>query len=511
MAREMALRPPVLLVCAWALIALAWVFANPPFAAPDEGAHYVRAVGVGSGGLIGEPTTARQPGLTERQVDWLTMTTRIVSVPARLIPPDAGCYILDPGRSAACEDAQPVATTSTEMRAPTYVGNYPPLPYLLPAVGVRLATSAEPALRWGRLASLLPCLALLTTAVALLWDPRAGGISLLGLVAAVTPMVLYCASSLTGSGLEIAAGVAFVSSLLRLRRDALKSGGDGSPAAVWTAAAVSGTLLALSRPASPVWVALAVAFWVALFGPRVAWRLVRQRRAAWVAAVAILAGLVLSGLWQHRYEEGAPFSIANGRAAVHDGTDQFARTAHELVFAPSYLEFALPSWGSLLWLALTVALVATALFAASALRDRVVLVAAAIAVPLVPIALFVVTVRFTGYGIQGRYALPIVVAVPLLAGELVSENRERVGAPALRALVVAVPLGAAVVQLLALWRNAQRSAFGLHGSLLSWGTPEWAPPIGWGLWFVVSAAGCALLAGVAFLARPRRPVVRGRD
>lgn len=505
----MALRPPVLLVCSWALIAIAWVFANPPFAAPDEGAHYVRAVGVGSGGLIGEATTARQPGLTERQVDWLTKTTRIVSVPARLIPPDAGCYILDPSRSAACEDAQAVATTTTETRAPTYVGTYPPLPYLLPAVGVRLGTRAEPALRWGRLASLLPCLALLATAVALLWDPRAGAVSLLGPAAAVTPMVLFCAASLTGSGLEIAAGVAFVSSLLRLRRDALKSSGRLSPTAVWTAAAVSGTLLALSRPASPVWVALAFAFWVALLGPGVAWRVVRERRAAWVAAVAILAGLALS-LWQRRYEAGATFSIANGRAAFRDGMDQFARAAHELVFAPSYLEFALPSWGSLLWLALTVALVASALVAASALRDRVVLVAAAIAVPLIPIALFVVTVRFTGYGIQGRYALPIVVALPLLAGELVSENRERVGAAALRALVVAVPLAAAVVQLLALWRNAQRSAFGLHGSLLSWGTPEWTPPIGWALWLVISAAGCALLPGMAFLARPRRPVVPRR-
>lgn len=42
----MSARTPLVLVVAWALIALAWAFANPPFAAPDEEAHYLRAVGV---------------------------------------------------------------------------------------------------------------------------------------------------------------------------------------------------------------------------------------------------------------------------------------------------------------------------------------------------------------------------------------------------------------------------------------------------------------------------------
>jgi hypothetical protein len=506
----MRARTPVALLCAWALIALAWAFSNPPFAAPDEGAHYLRAVGVGDGTLIGDQTNAPPTAPGGRQSAWLATTTRVVSVPARLIPPDAGCFVFDPKRSAACLEAQPVATTTTEMRAPTYVGVYQPLPYLLPAAGVRLASRAEPALRWGRLAGLLPCLALLATAVALLWDPRAGNVSLLGPVAAVTPMVLFCAASLTGSGLEIAAGVAFVASLLRVRRDATRPGKARSPTWVWTAAGVSGASLGLSRPASPVWVVLAIALWAALLGTRPAWQLVRGRRAAWIAAVAILGGIALSWLWQRLYQADAVFSLANGRAAFRDGADRFARAADELVFAPSYLEFALPSWGSLLWLALVIALAATALFAAGAVRDRVVLVAAAIAVPLVPIALYVLTVRFTGYSIQGRYVLPILVALPLLAGEIVSENRERVSAGVLRSLVVAVPIAAATVHLLALWRNAQRSALGLHGSLLSWGAPEWTPPGGWALWFAVAAAGCSLLAATALLALSRRPVVGPR-
>jgi Predicted membrane protein (DUF2142) len=504
----MSARTPLVLVAAWALIALAWAFANPPFAAPDEEAHYLRAVGVAGGTLTGDELTARPAAELTRREAWLAMNSREVVVPARLVPPDPGCYVLDPSRSAACLDVAPRASSAARMT--TYVGDYQPLPYLLPAAGVRLGPAAVPALRWGRLAGLLPCLALLATAVALLWNHAAGPLSLLGLVAAVTPMVLFCAASLTGSGLEIAAGVAFVAALLRLRRDATRRAADRSPAWVWTAVAVSGTLLALSRPTSPVWVVLAIALGVAMIGPRLAWRLVRDRRAAWVAAAAVLGGLALSWAWDRLYGPDAVFGVANARGGLREGVRQFDDAAHQLVFAPAYLEFALPSWGSLLWLAIVVALVATALFAVRTARDRVVLVATALAVPLVPIALYLVTIRFTGASLQGRYLLPIVVALPLLAGELVSENRERLRAVVLRALIVAVPVAAATVHLLALWRNAQRSALGLHGSLLSWDAPEWTPPAGWALWFVVAAAGCALLGAPALPARSRRAAVRPR-
>jgi Predicted membrane protein (DUF2142) len=502
----MGARLPVVLVCGWALIALAWVFANPPFAAPDEGSHYLRAVGIGDGALIGQETPARPPGQNERQVDWQAMSVRVVAVPARLAPPDAGCYILDATRSAACIEAAPAP--ATDALAATPVGTYQPLPYLLPAVGVRLGSGADQALRWGRLAGLLPALALLATAVAVLWDPRAGALSLLGLVAAVAPMVLFCAASLTGSGLEIAAGVAFIAALLRLARDARHPSRVGSSPWVWAAAGETGAILALSRSASPVWVASALVLWLGLLGPRAGWRLVRDRRAAWVAAAAVFGGIALNRVWEQLYGPRSELSIANGRQAVRDGVDQFGRTAHELVFGPGYLEYALPIWGSLMWLALLVALVAAALVAAVALHERVVLLLTAIGVPLVPIALYVLTIRFTGFGIQGRHVLPIVVALPLLAGELVREGRDRVPASVLRALVIGIPIAAAVVHLLALWRNAQRSAFGLDQTLLGWAAPEWSPPAGWTLWFMVASAGCALLAATAL--QSRSAVLRSR-
>ena len=61
--------PAIALVLGWAALAVAWVFANPPFAAPDEDDHYVRAVSVGGGQVIGDEATQRRPGRTPPQVD----------------------------------------------------------------------------------------------------------------------------------------------------------------------------------------------------------------------------------------------------------------------------------------------------------------------------------------------------------------------------------------------------------------------------------------------------------
>ena len=47
------------LLAAWALLLAAWVVGNPPFAAPDEAQHFVRAVAMSEGRV---PTAAPTPG-----------------------------------------------------------------------------------------------------------------------------------------------------------------------------------------------------------------------------------------------------------------------------------------------------------------------------------------------------------------------------------------------------------------------------------------------------------------
>src|SRR6476646_1346681 len=100
------LGPAVLLAAGLALLMLAWVFANPPGAAPDERAHYVRALGAGNLELAGDafhPTPEHSeaflaqrtsPNLTGAglaTVLWAAKQTRTFALPARLSVFAFGC------------------------------------------------------------------------------------------------------------------------------------------------------------------------------------------------------------------------------------------------------------------------------------------------------------------------------------------------------------------------------------------------------------------------------------
>jgi hypothetical protein len=485
-------RTPILLFASWALLAVAWTMGNPPFAAPDEAAHYLRALGVSEGRLIGsEPKVVPEQATPTRQ-KYADMTTRDVKIPGKLAPQDPGCYVLNPQLPATCIDTElPVAG---EPRIASYVGDYEPLPYLLPAALTRVGDGSNAADRWGRIGSMIPALAMLALALALLWDPRARGLSMLGLVVAVTPMVMFCTASLTGSGLEITAGIAFAAALLRIWRD------DGEPAPwVWAALAAGGALLALSRSAAPAWIVVDLIVFVAVFGVRRSWELVRRRRGVLVAGGVIAAAIALNRVWESLYGPDVTLSLLNARFGLRVGWDQLPGGLEQLVIAYGYLEFRPPTLLWLGWLAILVAVVAAGLIA-GARRERIVLAATAVVAPFVPLVLFVLLIRHTGFGIQGRHVLPLLVVLPLLGGEVVRAHRERLAAGAQRALVVGVPLVAALGQLTAWWLDARRAGTGVGHGLWFIGDAQWAPPLGWWWWAAAALVGAVLLAVSLLLA-----------
>ncbi len=471
------------LAAGWALLLAAWVVGNPPFAAPDEAAHYVRALGAAQGDWSGVPArVAPPPGLAAdvaaRQVAWVDQSTRAVRVAGRLAPlPD--CYVRDPRATAAClERASPVPVPAGGLV--TTVGTYQPLPYALPSVAVEAAEGPAGGVRLARVAGALPALALLLAAA---WALGPGA-PLLGLLVAVTPMALFSAATLNGSGLEIAGGIAFAAALVRIAR-------GGAPAGAWALAAAAGAVLALSRSTGPLWAVLLLAVVPVLAGRAGTVRVVREGGSAAAAtAAALLAAVAGNRLWEAAQGPEVILSLVNPRSGLRGGIGQFRDSSPELIGRFGYLEYDLPGLVLLAWAAVALGLLALGLRAAPRPR-RLALLAAVAAAAALPVALYVLVIRHTGFGLQGRHVLPVLAALPLLAGELAARRP-----PSARLLAAAGGVLAAA-QLAAWWFNARRSAVGIDGPVWFSGAAEWAPPGGWLPWALCALAGAVLAANAA--------------
>src|SRR4051795_9291023 len=325
-----------LIALGWLLLIAAWIGGNPPFAGPDEQWHYARAFDVG----VGAPAKASL-GANPQQIAWTNQATRAVTIPDGLAPRSVGCWIFDARKPVT--SCPPLAAG----RFITPVGTYEPLPYLLPAVAMKPASSPDAALYLGRIASALAAGALLLVALALLRDRP------LGLIVAVTPMVLFSISLLNGSGLEIAAAIAFSAALVKRS---------------WTAVAITGAILALSRSAGPLWVVLIGLLFQGWKAPK---------RTLAVVGLAI----VLNRVWEAVYGPDPMLGVANARHTIGPAFEEWWRASIDLVGKFGYLEIHVPLWTALLWLALLVALLVPA-FRADRLRVGLAVATAVLFPPL---------------------------------------------------------------------------------------------------------------------------------
>ena len=489
---------PALLVAAYLLLGSAWVVANPPGASPDEYAHYLKALAAGRGELYlrRRPPPPPDAARLEPTRRWHLVTSRLVTIPPGLDPSPLLCTAFHPEVSARCTLARPGPGPS---EGATIVGPYQPFTYVVPGLLMRLGHDPASATRWGRLGFWLPSAALLAVAVALLWS--GDGYSLLGIVVATTPMVLFMASTLSANGIEIAAGVCMLAAIVRLGR----AGGDEPW--VWAAVGASGAVLALARSTGILWVVLTSLLLPALVGLRGCGRLLRRGGGVAAAAVVSVAGgLAVSLAWELSVQPHPHHTLD---AAVR-GLPQ------ELRELPAVFEQAIGIFGWLdtrmawpvypVWKLLLVALILLA-FLVGRRRQRWLL--CGVLAASVGATLLVATLnRPTGFGVQARYVLPFVTVVPLMAGEIVLANRSRLGALAPPGLVLLVAATAAVVQLWAWGTNARRYAVGVRGPVLFLERAEWQPPLGWWAWLAVAGVGATALvaAGVASVrARPAAP------
>jgi Predicted membrane protein (DUF2142) len=491
--RLSSVRPPLALIVAYSCMAVAWAMTNAPFSAPDEAEHYVRAVGVSGGGLVGRPAVDPNPSLTPKQRAWTDQAARAVALPRGLSPAGLECVASRPRISAACQDS--VRPPPAQIGV-TSDGTYQPLPYLLPALALRAAHSAPAAGRLARLADLLPWLVLLAGAVAAAWDPRRGAASLAGLLLGITPMMIFVGASLSGSSLETMGSLAFMAGLLRLGRE------TAAPAWTWALVGAAGVLLALSRTLGPAWLVLDLILWIAFCGRDRTVAVLRSApRAAAIAAGSLLVAITLNRAWEAAYGPHVTTSLIPSGSSLRAGVDQMTDNVPELVGRFGNLEVHLPAWIVVAWGVAALAAACTALSWATR-RERTTIMATAGLCVAAPVYLFAAVISHTGFGVQGRHYLAIVVVLALLIGEVLSGSYR---ADAIRSVASAtgwfsahwpalLGLLAAVGQLTAWWVNSRRYAVGTSGHWWFLGSAQWSPPLGWEPWLAVILVACALLA-----------------
>lgn len=474
-------RFPAFVALGFGLLLAAWVVATQPFQAPDEASHYLRAAGIASGQWLGSKTRYHAPWIPASQRAWAQRNTRAVVIPASLTPPGASCKLRRP-QVGSCVEATPV-------------GNYHPLPYILPAAAISVSRDTGTALWLSRAASAAQCLAFLVLAIALLWSGKVW--SLIGLLMAVTPMVLFVSSVINPNGLEVAADLAFIAGLLRVSRSPSRVGRW-----VWVAVAVSGAVTILSWQLGPVFALVDVCVAVALLGRSGLRELAHGTGVRWMGAALVLAALAWLAYGLASGVQHSQFHVSLLHA--HGGFTQLLPVLRESVGVFGLESIPISAAARWIWWLLVLGLVVSAL-RVSPPGDRVLLVAVIAAALMFPILFYSWVYRFSGYTLQGRYTLPLMVLIPLLSGELVSRH---IGHRAVARIPRVAPAAAialiAFLQAYAWWYNAGFQA-GAPRRLRFYAHAGWSPPLGWIPWLVIVALGASALLAAALTTALQQP------
>jgi hypothetical protein len=476
----------------------AWAFAAPYDAPADEVNHVIRAAGVVSGQIAPKPVVVKWG----RNVDGMGA---IQQVPRGLRHP-ATCWGFDRMKSAACQE--PISGGPVE-DVPTSAGRYPPTYYLMVGAPVRLWPG------WGgllvaRLISAALSAALLAWAFMVLLRWSRFGLMLAALLASATPMLAHLAGAVNPNGLEITAGIALFAGGIPL----LLGNGRGTTAP-WAARAplvwlvgLSAVLLVTLRSLGPLWAAAALA---ALLIPsrkaylRELWqhRLVR----GWTYAIA--ASFAFAVGWTVLMKSGdlvppppGTFNYTLGQAVIME-FNNWHIYLEGMVGVAGWFDIFIPVPFYWMYVSTAACMIIFALVVGS-WSERWRFLVIFMGGVVVPSALQISQVNLTGFIIGGRYMLPLLVGMPLLAAFIVERQvlnaRQVHSMTKFFCLLILPPHFILLVYAMVRWQRGLRGAptpFQLNPLVGSW-----HPPGGSVLPLVTMAVGVAALA-VIFWRAPR--------
>jgi hypothetical protein len=481
---------------AWLLLSgimVCWSVASPLLSAGDEPAHIKRAASLYQGELLG--TAVHGPHAR------YTPASTLVHVPGTYAQTGLPqfCFEGNPNVPAGCAHL-PVTSDRTKT-IDTPAGRYPPLYFALVGWPSRLTTQLV-GFYLMRTASALISAAFIALAFATArrWSPS----TLLApaIAVAATPTTIYLASVVNPNGLEITAAIAMWTAGVV----AVRSTPKHPPRLLVAILAVSAMVTISQRSISLLWPLLMVLILLPVAWRRLDWKAWFRDRwvRGWAAAAVIVAAL--NGIW---------LVVANGLAV--DGIPQHLPLAttvrHTTSMLPHQYEEAIGYFGWRdtpapwltwqFWVVMGAVLIAVGLLFGTRPWVTSLLLAVAAGV-LVPIVLMTIEAPKAGYISQGRYYLPLLAGIPLVAAGSVGE---RVPRHALWRITVFLAIGVAAAQLLCFWWTLHRFLVGMTGPLFGFGhtTSAWHPPVPWYVLDVVFLLLCVTFAGYLIRAVELRP------
>ena len=382
----------------------AWSFATPMAAAPDEPSHVVQATAI-LRGQFDEPEhpTPLGPVASVNVPAWARNMIAPCFSKYRMVALDLG----DPNLVPACLET--LGESKTIVPADTQFSNAPPLYYVV--VGIpSLFLAGDSAVYAMRLVGDLVNAALVALGISLLLRYYPRRTVLVGVLIALSPMVLFLMAVVSSSGLEIASGFATWCGGLCV----VKNPQVPRALAIWTA--VAAILLALSRPTSPLDVAIISIVLAFLVG----WRGLRERlnpslRPLWIPLVgAFLVAAIFLVIGGPPRLTGAP--LAHPVSLLSNMRTSFGFTGsrlRQMIGDFGWLDTPVPTWVVAVWATCLAGLTAAALFLSAPCRRA--LPVLALLILAMPLALESPQINRVGTYWQGRYWLPLAVGFPLVA------------------------------------------------------------------------------------------------
>jgi Predicted membrane protein (DUF2142) len=464
-----------------------WSLATPLGAGPDESNHLVRASALMHGQLVGVAVPGSTSAYTRVQVSGAYAST--------IILPE--CYVFRPAVPAGC--SPPLSKSAKQVPTIIYVGRYPPLYYALVGWPTRFVADPVVAFYLGRLLNGIANCVFLALAASLASRTKSPKFLLVGVLTALSPMVLYLSAVINPNSLEVSAALCLWTGTILLAHEMPTPEMSRSLVRIVALAAV---VVALIRPDSPLWILLvAAALSPIVFRSGVGWRSVGRRRDVLAGAAAVVAACVASAVWtvrEHATTVGSnppPPASASFINLVRGAAGQASNWVIQAIGDFGWQDDRAPLVTVLAWVAATGSLVLLGLSFARP-RQRLALLLTLVIAVTVPLALVLVVVRHDGYIGLGRYFLALFVGIPIVASVAVD--------PAVRGFAGFARLQKTFIVLLivghvfAFWWGIQRYLVGRNGSFSPTATvvSGWNPPLP----AAVLDSAFAILAAIATVA-----------